>query len=354
MRALAGLVTLVLLAGCTASAEVSDGVTVTVSNNGCRLSPASADSGTVQFTVVNASDEVAAFAVLAGGDSIGGIGNVAPGVSRAVLLDLPAGSYLAECTAGPTAQGVTAAFTVADSGAVVVTPATADGVAEAYAAWVRGTTADLRDATDRLAVAFASGDLSAQQLYREARTLWAGLRPAITRFPELLPAIDARESDLVAGERLSGWHAIEKDLWPPSGYRPLDADGRSALGARLQADLADLLDRLDGAAAMDAEGIAAGAKDLMDAASRSLSDGDEQWSHAERWLVQGDLDGAEAAIDALRPVLAEDLLAVIDERSTNLQDALDDDATNRELAARIDALATALSLIDVPTARIEP
>ena len=354
VRGLVGLVALVLLAGCTASAVVSDGVTVTVSNDGCSVSPASADSGTVQFTVVNASDEVAAFDLRADKSSLGGIGNIAPGISRAVLVELAAGSYLAACTAGPTAEEITAVFTVTDSGAVVVTPATADGVAEAYAAWVRGTTADLRDATDRLAVAFASADPGAQQLYREARALWASLRPALTRFPELLPAIDARESDLVVGERLGGWHAIEKDLWPPADYLPLDAEGRGDVSAALQTDLADLLDRVDSAAVMDAEAIAAGAQALMDAASRSLSDGDERWSHAERWLVQGDLDGATAAIDALRPALAKDLLAVLDDRSASLQEALDDDATQRELASRVDSLATALSLIAVETARIEP
>jgi iron uptake system component EfeO len=271
-----------------------------------------------------------------------------------VVLYLAAGDYLAACTAGPTAEEITTALSVADSGVTVVPSAAPEGAAEAYAAWVSDTAADLRDATDELAVAFVTGDPGAQQLYRQARALWASLRPALARFPELLPAIDARESDLVVGERLSGWHAIEKDLWPPSDYQPLDADGRSKLSAQLQTDLAELLNRVDGAAAMDAVGIAAGAQDLLDAASRSLSDGDERWSHAELWLVQGGLDGAEAAIDALRPALAKDLLAVIDDRGESLQDALDGDASPREIATRIDSLATALSLIAVETARIEP
>ena len=360
MRGLIGLVAIALLAGCTSNAgDVESGLAVTVTNDGCSVSPASAASGTVQFTVVNASDEVAAFAVRADDSRLGGIGNIAPGITRAVLLDLAAGSYLAECTAGPTAPGITASFSVTDSGVAAVPPPATDGVAETYAAWVHDTSAELRDATGLLAAAFYSGEPGAQQLYREARVLWASLRPVLSRFPELLPTIDARESDLVSGERLSGWHAIEKDLWPPSGYRPLDAEARAELGAELQTDLAELLDRVEAAPAIDAVAIAAGAQDLVDAASRSLIDDDEHWSHAERWLVQGDLDGAEAAIDALRPSLAEnplaeDVLAVIDERVEDLQDALDDDASTRELATRIDSLATALSLIAAETARIDP
>ena len=353
MRGLVGLVAVVLLAGCTTTAD-APGVTVTVGNDVCTLSSASTAAGAGQFTVVNASDEVAGFDVLAAEAPVGGVRNIAPGITRAVALYLAAGDYVAACTAGPTADEITTAFSVTDSGVTVVPPAAADGAAEAYAAWVSDTAADLRGATDELAVAFVSGDPGAQQLYREARTLWASLRPALARFPELLPAIDARQSDLVVGERLSGWHAIEKELWPPSDYQALDADGRSELSAQLQTDLAELLDRIDDAPAMDAVGIAAGAQELLDAASRSLSDGDERWSHAERSLVQGDLDGAEAAIDALRPALARDVLAVIDHRSESLQDALDGDAEQRELATRIDSLATALSLIDVEAARIEP
>ena len=353
MRGLVALLAVALLTGCT-NASGAPGVSVTVGNDGCSLSPSSTASGTVQFTVVNTSDEVARFDLRAAGVTVGGIGNIAPGISRDVVLPLTAGDYLAACTAGPTAEEITTAFSVTDSGVTVVSPGAAEGASEAYAAWVSATAADLRDTTDLLAVAFVSGDPGAQQLYGEARALWASLHPTLARFPELLPAIDARESDLVVGERLRGWHAIEKDLWPPSDYHPLDADGRSELSAQLQTDLAKLLDRVDGAGAMDAVEIAAGAQDLLDAASRSLGDGDERWSHAERWLVQGDLDGAEAAIDALRPALTKDLLAVIDQRSESLQNALDDDATQRELATRIDSLATALSLIDVGTARIEP
>lgn len=369
-----GLFALMVLAAsaCSTTTPVADavaateGITVTVSADRCSVSADTAESGSVLFTVVNASEEVAAVEVLSveelsAQSSVGGIRNIAPGISRDVVLVLGAGDHVVECTLGPASGTLSAALSVSDSGVIVAPPASVEGVSEAYGAWVRETAAQLRTATDHLAAAFVAGTPDAQQLYREARAIWASLRPTVQLFPELLPPIDARESDLVVGERLSGWHAVEKDLWPPSDYQPLDAAERAELSSTLRERLSNLLDRIDGATAMEAGEIAAGAQDLMDAASRALGDNDERWSRAERWLVQGYLDGATAAVDALRPVLVRDspdLLAEIDRRNAILQEAIDADVPTRELARDIDALATALSEVALEntreSARIEP
>ena len=355
VRAAAVLAALVVLAGCTPVSDgVATGMTVTVTNDGCSVTPSTAVSGSVEFAVVNSSDEVAAVEVLSAGDSRGGIGNIAPGISRDLVLALGAGDYELACTPGPAANTTTTAFSV--TGTSIAAPVSTAGVSESYLAWVHGRTAELREATDALATAFVAADPAAQQRYRDARALWASLLPVLERFPELLPAIDARESDLVVGEKLSGWHALERDLWPTTDQEPLDAAARTALSSRLQANLVELLDRVDGEAGLEPGEIAAGAQDLVDAASRALSDGDERWSHAELWLVQGDLDGATAAIDALRTVLSTDapeLLAEVDQRRAALQNALDTHASTRELATCIDALAAALSRV-VRDARIEP
>ena len=351
VRAVAALITLAALAGCTQ--DVSTTLDITVTSDGCRVSPASTASGQVLFTVTNKADEVAAIEIRTGENFVGAIGNIAPGISRDLVLVLAAGDYVAACTPGPAAPSATTAFSVADSGVTVVPSASTAEVSASYQEWVRGRTAELREATAELSTAFDAGDPEAQQLYLDARELWASLRPVLQRFPELLPAIDARESDLVVGERLSGWHALEKDLWAPSDYQPLDSEARAALSAELRADLAILLDRVNDLS-LTPEQIADGAQSLIDAASRTLSDGDERWSHAELTLVQGDLDGATAAIEALRPALDPEILALIDDRSASLQNAIDNTATMRELAARIDALAAALATIDLGNARIEP
>ena len=308
VRGLAVVIALATLSGCTQATPTTLEVTVTV--DGCSVSPASTSSGEVSLSVTNEGDEVAAVDVRAGEESFGTISNIAPGISRELVLVLAAGDYLAECTPGPAATSRVAPFSVADSGVTVVPPASTAAVSDRYQAWVRGRTAELRDATARLSTAFEAGDPEAQQLYREARGLWASLRPVVQRFPELIPAIDGRESDLVVGEKLSGWHALEKDLWAPPDYEPLDVHARIALCAELQSDLSELLERVDDLSLAPDE-IASGAQALIDAASRTIGDGDEQWSHAEIALVQGDLEGATAAIDALRPALAA-ALATID------------------------------------------
>ena len=36
-------------------------------------------------------------------------------------------------------------------------------------------------------------------------------------FGDLDPMMDAREADLEPGQKWTGWHLIEKDLWPAGG-----------------------------------------------------------------------------------------------------------------------------------------
>ena len=51
-------------------------------------------------------------------------------------------------------------------------------------------------------------------------------------FGDLDPMMDAREADLEEGQKWTGWHRIEKDLWP-AGRRGLHAaDARGARDLR--------------------------------------------------------------------------------------------------------------------------
>ena len=46
-------------------------------------------------------------------------------------------------------------------------------------------------------------------------------------FGDLDPKMDLREADLEQGQKWTGWHRIEKDLWPEraEGYTPLTTAG---------------------------------------------------------------------------------------------------------------------------------
>ena len=62
----------------------------------------------------------------------------------------------------------------------------------------------------------AGDDDEARALYPVARTHWERIETVAESFGDLDPKMDAREADVdfAAGDKWTGWHVIEKDLWP--------------------------------------------------------------------------------------------------------------------------------------------
>ena len=52
------------------------------------------------------------------------------------------------------------------------------------------------------------------------RVHWERIEPVAESFGDLDPKMDAREADLEEGQKWTGWHRIEKDLWPPAKSGP--------------------------------------------------------------------------------------------------------------------------------------
>ena len=71
----------------------------------------------------------------------------------------------------------------------------------------------------------AGDDDAARALYAPARVHWERIETVAESFGDLDPRMDAREADLEQGQRWTGWHRIEKDLWSQraSGYTPAHA-----------------------------------------------------------------------------------------------------------------------------------
>ena len=69
----------------------------------------------------------------------------------------------------------------------------------------------------------AGDDDAARALYPVARTHWERIETVAESFGDLDPKMDAREADLEEGQEWTGWHRIEKDLWPQEAedYTPL-------------------------------------------------------------------------------------------------------------------------------------
>ena len=133
---------------------------------------------------------------------------------------------------------------------------------------------------------------------------WERIEPVAESFGDLDPRMDAREADLEPGQKWTGWHRIEKDLWPPARrYTPLPPQQRATYAGRLLADTETLHARVR-KLSFTVDQIANGAKSLLDEVATGKVTGEEEiWSHTDLFDFQANVDGARVAFEGLRPVL---------------------------------------------------
>ncbi len=305
------------LTGCTknSSSDSAGGgdITVTSTAKECQLSSGEAPSGNVVFHVSNKGSEVTEFYLLAkdGLQIIGEVENIAPGISRDLVVRAPAGTYYTACKPGMVGSGIRSKFTVKESGAKL--EATGDDkklidtATSQYGSYVRDQTDQLLTKTKKFAALYKSGkDAEARALYADARIHWERVEPVAESFGDLDPSMDLREADLEPNQKWTGWHAIEKDLWPPkTGYTAKTTAERAALANKLVTDTQTLYNRTR-TMKFTADGISNGSKSLMDEVATGKVTGEEEtWSHTDLWDFQGNVDGAKVAFADLRPLLAK-------------------------------------------------
>ena len=377
----AAIVVLPVLAGCvsnTPSAGTS-AIDVESSATECKLASTTAPSGTLTFKVKNTGDDVTEFYLL-GEDElrvVSEVENVGPGLTRDLVVQVPAGTYHTACKPGMVGEGIKAAFTVTDSGASIGPSGDVakqlEDARNSYIAYVKDQAGTLIAGTQAFADAYARGeDDTARDLYAKTRVNWERIEPVAESFGDLDPLLDAREADLEEGAAWTGWHRIEKDLWPPAPdanggetYVPLTTEERAAAAADLVANTEALVDKVNAPDfTFEAFQISNGAKELLDEVASGKVTGEEEiWSHTDLWDFQANLDGAFVAFEVLRDVAeAEDaaLVKTLDERFTALKALLAthgsieagfkgyDELTQEEiqaLAAAVDALGEPLSTL---------
>ncbi|MFE4542593.1 iron uptake system protein EfeO [Arthrobacter sp. NPDC056727] len=305
------------LASCTDNASATTAATdgpiqVTSTDAGCKVSATEVPSGSLTFAVKNDGAEVTEFYVLAedGLRIVAEVENIGPGITRNLVLTAPAGKYITACKPGMNGDGIRAEFTVKDSGR----QATADadlqklvdtGVAQ-YTAYVKDQTEQLVAGTKEFATAYAAGDAAkAKSLYAATRMHWERIEPVAESFGDLDPKLDARETDLEPGQKWTGWHRAEKDLFPPAGYKALTAAERTAIATQLVADTEELSTRTR-TVELSADKLGNGAKELLDEVARGKVTGEEEiWSHTDLWDFQANVDGARIAFENLKPALQQ-------------------------------------------------
>ncbi|GII62862.1 lipoprotein [Sphaerisporangium krabiense] len=315
------------LAGLTACSSTSGGgdtaaqssgkpgkITVAASDTDCKVSTAALPAGTSTFQVTNGGSKVTEFYVYAPGDRVmGEVENIVPGLTREVMIELPAGAYETACKPGMIGKGIRNPLKVSGAAAPLSDDAKLAQAAKDYGRYVKSQTDALLIKTQEFVDAVKAGDIDkAKSLYPVARTYWERIEPVAESFGDLDPAIDAREDALEPGAEWTGFHRIEKDLWKA---KDISKDGPVA--DKLMADVQKIVERANSETLSPLK-LATGAKALLDEVATGKITGEEdRYSHTDLWDFAANLEGSKGAIAALRPVLTErapDLVKELDEK----------------------------------------
>jgi iron uptake system component EfeO len=147
-------------------------------------------------------------------------------------------------------------------------------------------------------------------------------------FGDLDPMMDAREADLEPGQKWTGWHLIEKDLWPQRAedYTPLTDKERATYADDLLANTEELDSRVQ-ELTYTVDAIANGSRGLLEEVATGKVTGEEEyWSRTDLWDFQANVDGAKVAWEGVQPIVEDkdaDLADQLTTRFDELQDLLD-------------------------------
>ncbi|HEU5106137.1 MAG TPA: iron uptake system protein EfeO [Solirubrobacterales bacterium] len=346
-----------------ATATESKTLAFTLTDAGCDPVDAKGAAGPITFEVENASSnpDLHELEVLDGETVLGETPDIAEGDSGTFTLTLEAGEYTLLCPGGSGEPGV---LTV--SGELETeNSAAVEGAIEDYRSYLEENTAELVKATEPFVAAVVAGNVAeAKSLYAAARIPYERIEPVAESFGSLDPKIDARENDVPASE-FEGFHRIEKALWEEG-----TAEGMAPVAEQLQADVEELARKVK-TVELQAVQIANGANELLGEVSASKITGEEErYSHIDLVDFEANVEGSEAAFEAVKPLLDEsdpDLSGEIEADFKMVFNSLEPyrtadgfvsyaeltKADTKKLAIAIDTLAEKLSLVPAEIASSE-
>ena len=375
------------LSGCVPNGTAGgDALSVAVTDDTCEVSESTTAAGAVTFSITNSGTDVNEFEILAD-DKLRIVGekeNITPGQTVSYVAQLGPGTYFTACKfqliGAPTGM---AEFTVTGEASAVSADEQelADRAVTNYVGYIRSQVAELVPQVQALADAYAAfDDETARSLFASARVSYERIEPTAEAFGDLDPKIDYREVDAAAeGLAWTGYHRIEKDLWPPADGG-LNSDGESAfldwapstaaerteyaagLVESVQ-ELSDLVNENDFTVSLG--DISNGAIGLLDEVAVGKISGEEDWwSHTDLWDFFANVQGAEVAFGNVKDIAAtkgDDGTALVDDiegEFAALTDLLAQygsleagftsydqvtEAQRRELSDQVNALAEPLS-----------
>ncbi|WP_035305005.1 iron uptake system protein EfeO [Actinokineospora inagensis] len=364
---LTGLAAISTLAACgggddkAAAAGAGGPITVEAKDDGCGVQRAEAQAGTITFEVSNKGSRITEFYLYAEGDRImGEVENIAPGLTRRLIVEVPdGGRYQTSCRPGMTGDGIRADFTVKGSASRNTDDnAKLAEATQGYQRYVNAQVQPLLDKTGEFVTAVKAGKVdAAKAVYPVARTYWERIEPVAESFGDLDPRTDSREADLEPGQAFTGFHRLEKDLWV-SGLQP----DSGKVADQLLADVTEIATRAKTVAFTPLQ-LANGAKSLLDEVATGKITGEEDtFSHTDLWDFQANVEGSQAAIAALRPLVQERdaaLAKTIDEKFAAVTGLLDKqrDGDGYKLydkltQAEIKAFAEAVDALGEPISKV--
>jgi len=365
-RALIGLlaVAALSLSACAeeSSSDADGSIAVKASDSDCDVSTTKLDAGPSTFTVTNKGSKVTEFYVYAEGDRIiGEVENIGPGLSRNLVVDLDKGTYEGACKPGMIGDGIRQTLKVSGKAAAPLSDSEElKAAAKSYERYVESQTGALIDKTTEFVDAVKAGKVDeAKALFPIARTYWERIEPVAEIFGDLDPITDGREPDAIAeGVDFTGWHRIEKQLWVEN-----NTEGMDKYADQLLANVTKVVE-LSKDQPLTALQLAQGSKGLLDEVATGKITGEEdEFSHTDLWDFKANIEGSQAAISSLRPVLEKQdaaLVKMLDERfealDTELNQYQAEDGSwtfyDKLTDAQIKALSDAVAALSDPISKV--
>ncbi|HWS35330.1 MAG TPA: iron uptake system protein EfeO [Actinoplanes sp.] len=297
-------------------------ITVSATDTSCEVATTTVNAGTSVFAISNKGQKVTEFYVYAAGDRVmAEVENIAPGLSRNLHVELPAGTYETACKPGMIGKGIRGALQVEGSAAPLTEDAALLAATESYQRYVKSQTAALLEKTGEFVQAVKDGEAEkAKELFPVARTYWERIEPVAEIFGDLDPRIDGREEVTEEGLTFGGFHRIEKDLWETK-----DISKSGPIADQLLTDVKEIVTKAN-AEKLSPLQLANGAKALLDeVASGKITGEEDRYSHTDLWDFNANIEGSKAAIASLRPVLEErdpELVKTLDTEFATVDTAL--------------------------------
>jgi iron uptake system component EfeO len=232
-----------------------------------------------------------------------------------------------------------------------------EAAVDEYRAYVVDQTDQLVEGTALFTGAVIAGNVEeAKETYAPARVHWERIEPIAATLGDLDPNIDAREGD-VPDDEWRGFHRIEQALWVEN-----TTEGQEEYARQLQADVEQLQEEVQNLELQPANLVTGSIELLNEVSAGKITGEEERYSRTDLYDIQANVEGSQAAFEALRQSLEErdpELVAEIEERFAAVYETLAPywqgdgwvpytevtENERRQISQSIDALAEPLSRI---------